>query len=82
MNAQRIFRRLAHRRLGAWLALAALTFSPACEAYVGPGTGLGALAALLAVIGAIFFGILGLIWYPFKRLWQRLRRKTDHDNES
>jgi preprotein translocase subunit SecD len=43
------------------------------QAYVGPGLGLGAVSTALGVVGAIFFGIIAFIWYPFKRLIRRLR---------
>jgi hypothetical protein len=57
------------------VALFALMFAGEAQAYVGPGTGLGALGALLAVVGAVFFAVVGLIWYPFKRLIRLLRAK-------
>lgn len=37
-------------------------------AYVGPGSGLGAIATVLALLGAITYGIVGFVWYPVKRL--------------
>ena len=37
-------------------------------AYVGPGAGLTVIGAALAFIGAIFLAIVGVIWYPIKRL--------------
>ena len=36
-------------------------------AYVGPGSGLSALGALLAVVAAVFLTIVGFVWYPLKR---------------
>jgi hypothetical protein len=50
-------------------------------AYVGPGSGLSTIGALLAVFGAILFGIVGLIWYPFKRLIQFLKRRASGSGE-
>jgi len=37
-------------------------------AYVGPGTGLSAIGAFLALLVAIIATILGFLWYPIKRL--------------
>jgi len=37
-------------------------------AYVGPGAGLGAVGALLAVLAAIGLGIIGLVLYPLRLL--------------
>src|SRR5690348_12670155 len=41
--------------------------------YVGPGVGAGTIAIVLGVISSIFFGFLGILWYPFKRLLKRMR---------
>ena len=63
------------------LALVALSpFLPvAAQAYVGPGSGLGAIGALLAVLGTIFFAIVGIVWYPIKRLIRALKSKRAGD---
>lgn len=42
------------------------------QAYVGPGAGLGAIAATLALFAGLLLLIVGFLWYPLKRL---LRRK-------
>lgn len=57
------------------LAAAALmlaTASPA-SAYLGPGLGLGAIGAVLGVIGSLFLGLAAIIWYPVKRLIRKLK---------
>jgi hypothetical protein len=41
------------------------------DAYVGPGAGLGMLASLLAVVGAMLLSLVGLILWP----WRLLRRR-------
>lgn len=40
----------------------------AAMAYIGPGVGLGAIGAILGVIGAVFLAIFAVVWYPIKRL--------------
>lgn len=53
--------------VAAWMA-----FTPAvASAYVGPGLGLSALGALVALLAAIVFAIVGFVWYPVQRLLQR-----------
>ncbi len=42
-------------------------------AYIGPGLGAGAVAAVLAVLGSILLAILSVIYYPIKRLVKKRR---------
>jgi hypothetical protein len=37
-------------------------------AYIGPGTGLSAIGAVLAILAGILIAIFGFFWYPIKRL--------------
>ena len=40
-------------------------------AYVGPGVGLGAIAAFFGAVLAVLLAVVGVIWYPIKRLLGR-----------
>ena len=42
-------------------------------AYIGPGAGLSAIGAFIAVVVGIILAIFGFLWYPIKRL---LRKRT------
>ena len=57
------------------LASVQLFVGAAPLAYIGPGAGLGAIGALIAVAGAILLGLLGLILYPYHLLRNRLRNR-------
>ena len=46
----------------------------AAFAYVGPGSGITAIGAALALVGSIVLAIVGFVWYPLKRLLQSRRR--------
>lgn len=63
------------------LALAATTPDPAA-AYIGPGAGLGAIGAIVALFGAIVLLIVGFVWYPVKRLLGRSKTKSAARDES
>lgn len=54
--------------MAAWIAM--MWAAPA-EAYMGPGAGLSAIGAFLSLLAAVFFGIVGLVWYPVRRLLRR-----------
>lgn len=45
----------------------------AVVSYIGPGAGLSAIGALLALFFAILIAVVGFVWYPIRRLL-RLRR--------
>ena len=36
-------------------------------AYIGPGMGGGAIAAIFGLIAAFFLGLWGILYYPIKR---------------
>jgi hypothetical protein len=46
------------------------------HAYVGPGAGLGMVASLLAVVGAMLLSIVGLILWPWRVLRKRWQAKS------
>lgn len=48
------------------LGLGCVMATPA-SAYIGPGVGAGAVAAVLGVIGSVFLAIVGVVYYPVKR---------------
>jgi len=41
--------------------------------YIGPGAGIGAVGAMLALLGALLLMVVGLVWYPVRRLREWLR---------
>ncbi|MFO1078096.1 MAG: hypothetical protein U1E73_10290 [Planctomycetota bacterium] len=44
--------------------------------YVGPGVALSAIATFFALLAAVVLAVVGFVWYPIKRLWRRLARRT------
>ncbi len=48
------------------------------EAYIGPGTGLSAIGAFLAVIFGLIVALFGFVWYPVKRVLRKLRQKKQN----
>ena len=45
------------------------------SAYLGPGIGGGVLVATLGIIIAILAGIIGIIWFPLKKLYKKIKDK-------
>lgn len=58
-----------------------LTATPGALAYVGPGAGLGLLAALAAIIGAVVLTIVGLFLWPLRALARRRKEAKEPDKE-
>jgi hypothetical protein len=48
-------------------------------AYIGPGAGITAIGTVVALFGTILLGIIGFVWYPFKRLLAKMKKKGDTD---
>jgi hypothetical protein len=49
-------------------AIVTILFPQLAQAYVGPGAGLSAIGAALALIGGLALAVIGFVWYPLKRL--------------
>lgn len=56
-----------------------LIISQPAMAYVGPGTGLAAIAAFIALTVAVLAALLGFLWFPLKRI-MRKRKESNSNN--
>ena len=45
-------------------------------AYIGPGMGGGAIAAIFGIIAAFFLGLWGILYYPIKRAFKNKKKKN------
>lgn len=52
----------------------------AAMAYVGPGAGIVALGALIALAIAIVAALFGFLWFPIKRFLKQ-RKEAQRDRE-
>tara|TARA_Y100000590_G_C15569462_1_gene957989 strand:+ start:755 stop:961 length:207 start_codon:yes stop_codon:yes gene_type:complete len=59
------------------LIIMILLFNNSAIAYLGPGVGVGILAATVGIIIAIFAAIFGIIYFPIKRLLKKRKEKKD-----
>lgn len=68
--------------LPTWIAAAAaslfLQALPAA-AYIGPGVGAGAIAAVIGVIGSILLAIVAVVYYPIKRMMKGRKKPPGTD---
>ena len=51
----------------AWLAV----LPSLAPAYVGPGVSVGVIGMILGVLASIVLAVLGIFWYPIKRMLGR-----------
>lgn len=61
------------RFLISFVMLCALTATPAM-AYVGPGSGLGAIGIAFGVVGTVLLSLVSFVWYPVKRMHRSIRK--------
>lgn len=52
-----------------------LLYPPFALAYIGPGLGSGAIVAVLGTLAGLLMLVIGVIWYPIKRLIRRFKSK-------
>lgn len=50
--------------------------------YVGPGLSAGTLGLILGVLGAVALAILGVFYYPIKRMMKGRKSKAAHTKAS
>lgn len=67
-------------RLVTLLLLFALPMT-AAHAYVGPGVGLGAIGVLIGVLASLVLAVVGIVWYPIKRLLKKRKKAQDASND-
>ena len=53
------------------IVLFILFYPTSAQAYVGPGLGAGTIAAITGVLLSIVMAIIGVFWYPIKRLFKK-----------
>ena len=56
-------------------ALGVIVYSPFAFSYVGPGIGAGALVAVLGTLFGLVMLLVGIVWYPIKKMIRYLRSK-------
>jgi hypothetical protein len=54
------------------LGLVLLAMPEAAHAYGGPGSVISGIGALLAAVAALLASLFGFIWFPLKRLYQKM----------
>ena len=50
-------------------------------AYLGPGAGLAAIGAFLALVVGVIAALFGFLWYPVKRLLSKRRAAGAYPND-
>ena len=51
-------------------------------AYIGPGMGGGAIAAIFGIIAAFFLGLWGILYYPIKRAFKNKKVKKKRSSKN
>jgi hypothetical protein len=64
-----------------WAVAICFLVTDSALAYVGPGLGMGVIGAIFGILAAILLAIVGLIWYPVKRLMKKKEKANDKDSK-
>ena len=62
------------------LALALVLLATTAHAYVGPGMGAGAIAAVVGAIVSVFVAIFAIVYYPIKRMMKKRKATPPADS--
>jgi preprotein translocase subunit SecG len=57
-------------------ALTTLCVPETAQAYGGPGSVISGIGAFLAAVAALLAALFGFIWFPLKRLYQKMTEQT------
>jgi hypothetical protein len=60
------------------LLILMLSITAPAAAYVGPGLGLGVIATFLGTLSAIILSLVGMVWFPLKRLFRSWFKRDDN----
>lgn len=74
--------RHVEQTVGIGCLIAAAMLPSTVFAYVGPGAGISVVGSIVAVLSAVFFAIVGFIWYPIRRLLRKRKAKIGADASS
>ena len=50
--------------------------------YIGPGLGGGVITAVLGFLASIFLALFAIIWYPIKKVIEKLKNKKTDENRN
>ena len=64
------------------LILSFLFYSANAQAYVGPGLGVGVIGAIIGVVLAVAMAIIGVFWYPLKRMFKKDSEEETLENST
>jgi len=64
------------------VALTMLAAPEVAQAYGGPGSVISGIGAFLAAVAAVLAALFGFIWFPLKRLYQKMTSENAPEDEA
>jgi preprotein translocase subunit SecF len=68
------------RKLAFFFGIFALLQLTTAHAYIGPGAGAGMIAIVLGILSSVFLALVGILWFPIKRLLKRRKSAASMSN--
>lgn len=69
-------------RIAFLLAAVAVLAPEAVLAYGGPGSVISGIGAFLAAVAALLAALFGFIWFPLKRMYQKMTKEDPADQDA
>ncbi|MDD2719978.1 MAG: hypothetical protein PHH47_01550 [Gallionella sp.] len=74
-------RNKTHNLLLCLFSLLFMVYPPVASAYIGPGLGAGAVTVVLGIVSGLLMLVVGVVWYPLKKLIRRLKGTSEDKRE-
>jgi hypothetical protein len=63
-------------KISSYILISLLIIYPSiASAYIGPGLGAGALASVVGILAGFLMLVVGVVWYPIKRVIKYFKGK-------
>ena len=67
--------KISYKFLSVMVTLCLLLTPTIASAYIGPGLGLGVVSSVLGILAGFLMLVIGVVWYPLKRLYRYFKNK-------
>lgn len=67
---------MSHKLMSLLTICILFSFTTQAFAYIGPGLGVGAVGAVLGVVGGMLLALFAVLYYPIKRILKKRHKSS------